>query len=105
MSADLTHHGVPYSTGSGSRPPALTLGDLKAQGIKHIRITWVDLINNIRYRVIPFPYFEKLLQTSRPGTSITKASLGLAFITVAEGFKCVGYDWFTRHARLNCSSD
>jgi hypothetical protein len=92
MSADLTHHGVPYSTGtdSGSRPPALTLGELKTQGIKRVRITWVDLINNIRYRLIPLPYFEKLLQTSRPGTSITKASLGLAFITIADGFKCVG---------------
>ncbi|KAF8189300.1 hypothetical protein BJ912DRAFT_967039 [Pholiota molesta] len=71
MSADLTHHGVPYSTGSGSRPPALTLGELKTQGIKHVRITW-------------------LLQTSRPGTSITKASLGLAFITIADGFNATG---------------
>ncbi|KAF8908595.1 hypothetical protein CPB84DRAFT_1703615 [Gymnopilus junonius] len=35
-------------------------------------------------------YFEKLLKTSRPGTSLTKASLGLVFVNIAEGFNATG---------------
>ena len=45
-----------------------------------VRIQWVDLINNIRYRVVTRAYFEKLLYSSgRPGVSITKCALGLNF--------------------------
>jgi len=73
----------------GTAPSSISIEDLKLQGIEFIRIQWVDLINNIRYRVVPLEYFEKLLTSSRPGVSVTKASLGLVFITLAEGFGCV----------------
>ena len=53
-----------------------------------VRIQWVDLINNIRYRVVTRAYFEKLLNSSgRPGVSITKCALGLIFLSLADGFR------------------
>lgn len=56
-----------------------------------VRIQWVDLINNIRYRVVTRAYFEKLLCSSaRPGVSITKCALGLVFLSLADGFGPIG---------------
>ena len=56
--------------------------------IDFVRIQWVDLINNIRYRVVSKAYFEKLLYSSaRPGVSITKCALGLIFLSLADGFR------------------
>jgi hypothetical protein len=85
----LVHEGVRYDPidlpGKGQQE-GISIEHLSAKGIKHVRIQWVDLVNNIRYRVIPLLYFEKLLKTSRPGTSLTKASFGLVFITLVEGF-------------------
>ncbi|EDR06640.1 uncharacterized protein LACBIDRAFT_328500 [Laccaria bicolor S238N-H82] len=53
-----------------------------------VRIQWVDLINNIRYRIITNAYFAKLLSSSvRPGVSITKCALGLVFLSLADGFR------------------
>ncbi|KAF8954897.1 hypothetical protein BDZ97DRAFT_1862383 [Flammula alnicola] len=89
--ANLAYQGVQYDLPQdGASRPSISIDDLKAEGIKHVRIQWVDLINNIRYRVVPLPYFEKLLKTSRPGTSLAKVSLGLVLITVVEGFNPVG---------------
>jgi hypothetical protein len=88
-STSLTYEGVRYDPidlpGEGKQA-GISIENLRAQGIKYIRIQWVDLINNIRYRVLPLAYFEKLLKTSRPGTSLTKAALGIVVITLAEGF-------------------
>lgn len=101
-SSNLTYEGVPYeviqsqsgkgkqvSSGAPLNEAALSVQDLINDKVKYVRIQWVDLINNIRFRVVPLPYFQKLLKTSRPGISLTKASLGLVFIAIAEGFKCV----------------
>ena len=89
-STSLIHEGVRYEPtdlpGEGKQE-GISIENLKENGIKYVRIQWVDLINNIRYRVVPLPYFEKLLKTSRPGVSLTKAVLGLVFITVVEGFR------------------
>ncbi|KAF9482735.1 glutamine synthetase/guanido kinase [Pholiota conissans] len=90
MSVDLTYHGVRYIPESSAPQSSLTIHDLKREGTKYVRITWVDLVNNIRYRIIPLPFFEKLLQTSRPGTSITKASFGIIFAALADGFNPTG---------------
>ena len=55
--------------------------------VDFIRIQWVDLINNIRYRVVSKAYFKKLLLSSaRPGVSITNCVLGLVFLSLADGF-------------------
>ena len=85
-------YGVVYSPSNvGVQGPiALTEGWLDRLGIKFIRITWVDWINNVRYRVVPRPYFRKLLESARPGVSLTKAALGLVFLAVAPGFSGTG---------------
>ncbi|KJA26973.1 hypothetical protein HYPSUDRAFT_132498 [Hypholoma sublateritium FD-334 SS-4] len=90
MASDLTHHAVEYAPAETNNTQPLTVKALRADGIKHVRIQWVDLLNQVRYRVVPLAYFEKLLQTSRPGISLTKAALGLAFITIVEGFNATG---------------
>ena len=88
-STSLTHEAVRYEpidlSGQGKQA-SISIENLREQGIKYVRIQWVDLINNIRYRVFPLAYFEKLLKTSRPGTSLAKAALGIVVITLAEGF-------------------
>jgi glutamine synthetase len=68
----------------------LTDDFLDSVGVNFIRITWVDWINNIRYRVIPRPYFRKLLESSRPGVSLAKVSFGLVFLAMAPGFTGTG---------------
>ena len=86
----LLHEAVSYHVpAEGTAPPLISIEELRVQGIEFIRIQWVDLINNIRYRVVPLEYFEMLLMSSRPGISLTKACLGLVFITIVEGFGCV----------------
>jgi len=83
---DLHHHGVLYNSPS-VQGAAVSVQDLKAQGVNYIRILWVDPINHVKCRIVPLPYFEKLLKTSRPGTSVPKAALGIVFLTLAEGFR------------------
>jgi hypothetical protein len=86
----LIHQGVSYHLPPEGTAQSLTsIEDLRREGIEFIRIQWVDLINNIRYRVLPLEYFERLLMSSRPGISLTTACLGLVFITIVEGFGCV----------------
>ena len=83
------HESVPYQSllpSERTAQPLISIEELRAQGTEFIRIQWVDLINNIRYRVLPLEYFEKLLMSSRPGISLTKACLGLVFITIVDGF-------------------
>ncbi|KIM42454.1 hypothetical protein M413DRAFT_444874 [Hebeloma cylindrosporum] len=90
----LIHEGVRYEPidlpGKGKQQEGISIEQLRDKGIKCVRIQWVDLVNNIRYRVVPLPYFEKLLKTSRPGMSLTKAALGMVFITLVEGFGATG---------------
>jgi len=88
-STSLTHQGVrydPIDLPGKDQQEGISTEYLKENGIKYVRIQWVDLTNQIRYRVVPLPYFAKLLKTSRPGTSLTKAVLGMVFITLVEGF-------------------
>lgn len=63
---------------------------LDKNAVKYIRVTWVDWINNIRYRIIPRTYFKRLLESSRPGVSLTTASFGLVFLALAPGFTGTG---------------
>ena len=88
-SNDLSHHAVQYNLPDGGSPqrPAFSLGGLEGLGIKYIRILWVDLSNTIRCRVLPITYYEKLLRTSRPGSSVPKAALGVVFLCLPDGFR------------------
>ncbi|TEB34253.1 FLU1-II [Coprinellus micaceus] len=82
--------GVTYPrTGPQAPHPAVVL--LQSQNIAYIRVQWVDLTNQIRYRVLPLAYFAKLLQSSnRPAVSLTKATLGMVFLNMSPGFTCNG---------------
>ncbi|KAL5483506.1 hypothetical protein ACEPAI_8738 [Sanghuangporus weigelae] len=89
---------------------------LKDPHIKFVRVTWVDLVNFVRYRVVPIAHFRNLFvdavsQSSssssvsnearvkgkdgtrfnpHPGITITKVTLGLAYLAMAEGFSATG---------------
>ncbi|KZT22877.1 glutamine synthetase/guanido kinase [Neolentinus lepideus HHB14362 ss-1] len=88
--SQTTSYGIAYSPTVDSTHTSLTLEQLGDQGVRYIRLTWVDLVNNIRYRVIPLPYFDKLLKSSRPGITIGKIVFGLVFLDTAEGFGPTG---------------
>lgn len=88
-----SEYGVKYtpSTAPKATPLAnVSIDDLKSKGIEFIRIQWVDLVNNTRYRVLPIDYFAKILDLPRPSISITKCVLGLVFISMAPGFSAIG---------------
>ena len=89
MSFPLAHEGVSYLPIQGTFQPSLSVNNLEHHGIRYVRIQWVDLVNNIRCRVVPLAYFNKLIAVSRPGLSIPKVALGIVFLTVAEGFRHV----------------
>lgn len=82
-------YGVHY-TPSSTFAPNLTVNELKAKGIRYIRLQWTDLSNCVRFRVIPISHFSKILASPRPSVSLAKAGLGLIFISVAKGFSAVG---------------
>lgn len=68
----------------------LPLGALPELGISFVRVTWVDLTNTIRYRVLPLSYFYRLLQSQQPGLTVTKSVMGLVLDSMAEGFGPIG---------------
>jgi glutamine synthetase len=88
-----SEYGVKYtpSTVQKTNPLAnVSIDDLKSMSIEYIRLQWVDLTNNIRYRVIPLSYFAKILESPRPGISIAKCVFGVVFITLVPGFLPLG---------------
>ena len=80
--------------------------------LRFVRITWVDYINFVRYRIVPLHKFKKFIEhhdsspakpvtsfeedgykvitNMKGGVSLTKATLGLIFIALAEGFGPTG---------------
>ena len=83
-------YGLDYSPSNVTSGSNFTIEQLKDLGISYIRLQWVDLINHVRCRVIPISYFVKLLASARPGISIAKAALGIAFLTLSPGFSPSG---------------
>ena len=85
----LLAEGVSYLPIQGDFQSSVSIQDLEDRNIRYVRIQFVDLINNIRVRVVSLAYFKKLIELSRPGISTSKITLGIAFITLAEGFRYV----------------
>ncbi|KAF9451041.1 glutamine synthetase/guanido kinase [Macrolepiota fuliginosa MF-IS2] len=85
-----TSHGVLYTPSSVSSQAVPTIQWLKDAGIKYVRVQWVDLVNNVRLRVLPVSYFEELMLSPRPGLGVAEAALGLIYGNLAEGFGVVG---------------
>ncbi|KAF8548606.1 glutamine synthetase/guanido kinase [Imleria badia] len=61
-----------------------------AHGVRYVRIQWVDLNNQVRCRFLPVSHFRKLLESERPGVTLTKAALGIVVLQLASGFSAVG---------------
>jgi hypothetical protein len=76
----------PQTTNAQTIHPVL----LPANNVHTVRITWIDLINNIRFRAVPLSSFQRLLASSRPGVMIAQGAFGIAGITLAPGFGPVG---------------
>ncbi|KAH9174749.1 glutamine synthetase/guanido kinase [Lactarius sanguifluus] len=77
--------------------PTLGRGDvvrvirsLDELGIRYIRFQWIDYTNIPRIRIIPLPAFSELLEASRPGLGIGRASFGIAGSSIAPGFSTTG---------------
>lgn len=97
-------YGVVYNPSNvdsytGKPTTRLTEDFLDRQGVTFVRITWVDWTNTVRYRVVPRPYFRKLLESSRPGVSLTTTAFGLVFLTLAPGFTGTGEYHYVLDAR------
>lgn len=88
-----SEYGIKYTPSTVQKATPLvnaSIDDLNSIGIEYIRLHWVDLVNNIRYRVIPLSHFAKILDSPRPSISITKCVFGLVFISMAPGFSALG---------------
>jgi len=86
-----TTYGVKYSIDKTFVAPDLSYLK-KWHSIKYIRLTWLDLHNVARCRVLSLSYFERLLETAsgRPGVSVVGCVLGLVGLKVANGFSAAG---------------
>ncbi|KAG0694778.1 hypothetical protein DFH29DRAFT_301610 [Suillus ampliporus] len=80
---------LPYSPQT-TKAQTLPFSSLAAHNIHTVRITWVDLINNTRIRVLPLSSFQRLLASSRPGITIAHCVFGIAGIRIASGFGALG---------------
>ncbi|KAI0635034.1 FLU1-II [Trametes polyzona] len=85
-------YGVLYTSDSGSATQTRSLQELLTPDIEFVRVQWVDLINTIRFRVLPVGYFRKLFSNpnSRAGITLGKIAFGLVGLQVAPGFSGVG---------------
>ncbi|CAE6416926.1 unnamed protein product [Rhizoctonia solani] len=100
-SSDKIHHAsqplatLPseHETGQLVRLPAdldlpSSLSWIKSQGIKFIRLAWVDYVNMIRYRVIPIDHFTSISGTSfisDPSQRIAESGPGVVRVGLALG--------------------
>lgn len=87
----MSEYAVTY-TSSQSAPTRLS--EVSVLGLyrqfRYVRVTWVDYVFTVRHRIIPFPYFEKLLNSARPGVTIAKVVLGYTGNRMGEGFNGTG---------------
>ncbi|KIJ35489.1 hypothetical protein M422DRAFT_34638, partial [Sphaerobolus stellatus SS14] len=83
-------HGVAYNSSTVSLSAPLDIRYLEKKGITFVRVQWVDLTNVVRVRVVPVAYFKKVLDSPRPGFAMTKATMGLVYLNLAEGFSAMG---------------
>ncbi|KAJ6466605.1 hypothetical protein C8R47DRAFT_1326242 [Mycena vitilis] len=81
-------HGIIHTPQSADSSRKWGVQDL--YGVSYVRIYWVDLVNVRRCRIIPVEHFKALLKANRPGVNIAKVSLGIVYLTVADGFLPIG---------------
>jgi glutamine synthetase len=81
-------YAVPYTPASvASRSIAPTFKTLvQERNVRYIRFQLADPTNQVRYRVLPAATFAKILESPRPSVTILQAIIGIAFLSLAEGF-------------------
>jgi len=86
-----TTYGVKYSADKVFTAPDLFYLK-KWHQLKYIRLTWLDLHNVARCRVLSLDYFERLLESAsgRPGVSVVGCALGLVGLSIVDGFSASG---------------
>ncbi|KAG9080867.1 hypothetical protein FS749_007869 [Ceratobasidium sp. UAMH 11750] len=91
ISTGLNNSAQPTMNDSPSTSLSSLVDALRSQGIKFVRLAWVDYVNLLRYRVIPIDHFVSIVgsqliktpssfpseQLAESGTSIVQAALGL----------------------------
>lgn len=64
-----------------------TLEDL---GVKFVRIHWLDLCSQLSCHILPLPYFNKVLKSSRCGVALPKVVFTMVESIPAEGCSAEG---------------
>ncbi|KAH9834983.1 FLU1-II [Rhodofomes roseus] len=88
----MSQIGILYKPEQASKPKYASVHDLQLEerGIRYVRVQWVDLVNTVRFRILPASYFTRLFETARPGVCLSKVTLGLVGVNMAEGFSGTG---------------
>ncbi|KAK1219579.1 hypothetical protein PQX77_017700 [Marasmius sp. AFHP31] len=74
------NHGVIYKPGDPTDRIEYDLEKASSDGIKYVRIYWIDLGNSRRCRMLPLSYFKQLMQSNRPGVNFVKIALGMVYL-------------------------
>ncbi|KAF8517205.1 hypothetical protein JB92DRAFT_2809890 [Gautieria morchelliformis] len=88
-SATSLSYGVHYTLQT-QQSHFLTVDRLSALRIRYVRITWVDLTNVTRLRIVPLSHFLRMLASPRPAITMSRFVLGAVFLSIAEGFTTTG---------------
>lgn len=75
------------SNRQAARAPSLT--DLEHGGIRFIRVTWIDLANLVRCRILPLAHFRALCESARPGITTPRATPAAVFNHLTPPFTSV----------------
>lgn len=78
--------GVVYSPESIQEYKAPSVQTLKKNGVKYIRVTWLDYSSTIRYHVVPVNHFERMLKSARPGITLPRTVLSTVGQSSPEGY-------------------
>jgi glutamine synthetase len=83
-------YGYEYTPDNFPTYEAPSLSKLEEQGIRFVRLSWIDYTNTSCFRVIPISHFKHILASERPAISVTAAALGLVFNTTTPDFGSAG---------------
>lgn len=88
----------PFSNPESRIPANLNLSDsvsfLKSQGIKFVRIAWVDFVNLTRYRVVPIEHFASVVgkeftadSETPPSCQVAESGVSVVRVGIALGVR------------------
>jgi glutamine synthetase len=83
-------YGHEYTSSSLPSYSAPAPSSLAGHGIRFVRLTWVDLANATRFRVISLAHFLRILAAPRPAISLIRATPAIVFNSTTPGSSSVG---------------